>query len=170
MKTIQQASLVFLMKEDEVLLAQKKRGYAKGKWLGVGGKLEPYESILECAVRECKEEISVTPLDLEHIATLDFIFPTKPTWSQQVFAYATTTWQGDPAESEEMAPKWFKHEDLPYNAMWSDAIHWMPNILMGEKLYAEFYFDDNLQVSQNNVVIGRTNPHTQTQKEGGQNG
>ena len=69
-----------------------------------------------------------------------------------------------------MAPKWFKHEDLPYNAMWSDAIHWMPNILMGEKLYAEFYFDDNLQVSQNNVVIGRTNPHTQTQKEGGQNG
>ncbi len=172
MQSIQQASLVFLMKEDEVLLAQKKRGYAKGKWLGVGGKLEPFENILNCAVRECQEEISVTPTNLEHIATLDFIFPTKPTWSQQVFAYATQTWNGEPKESEEMAPQWFKHEDLPYDNMWSDAIHWMPNILMGEKLYAEFYFDNNLQVSQNNVIIGSPNANTTSnpQKEGGQNG
>lgn len=174
LKTIQQASLVFLLTEDKILLAKKKRGYAKGKWLGVGGKLEPYESMLECAVRECQEEISVTPLDLEHVATIDFIFPTKPTWSQQVFVYATNTWKGEAKESEEMAPQWFKHEDLPYESMWSDAIHWMPNILTGEKLYAEFYFDDALEVRQNNVIIGSSQvPHStkaEPQEEGEQNG
>ena len=35
------ASLCLLLRDDEVLLALKKRGFGQGKWTGVGGKPEP---------------------------------------------------------------------------------------------------------------------------------
>jgi hypothetical protein len=35
-----QATLLFLIKDQKILLAMKKRGFGKGRWNGVGGKPE----------------------------------------------------------------------------------------------------------------------------------
>ena len=112
-----------------MLLAFKKRGFGEGKWTGIGGKPEPGETIDQTAVRETEEEIGVTPLDLRHVATLDFIFPDQPRfagWSMQVFVYLAEHWIGEPSESEEVAPRWFPRDALPYPGMWSDAAYWLP--------------------------------------------
>lgn len=55
-------TLLFLIKDDHVLLAMKKRGFGAGNWNGVGGKIEAGESIEQALVRECQEEIGVTPI------------------------------------------------------------------------------------------------------------
>jgi 8-oxo-dGTP pyrophosphatase MutT (NUDIX family) len=46
-------SLVLIrdFENNKILLGYKKRGFGSNKWNGFGGKVEPFESILECAVR-----------------------------------------------------------------------------------------------------------------------
>lgn len=38
------ATLCYLLKDDQVLLAMKKRGFGEGKWNGPGGKVEKGET------------------------------------------------------------------------------------------------------------------------------
>ena len=48
-----ETTLLYLRKNDEILLAKKKRGFAKDKYNGVGGKVENGETPEEAAIREC---------------------------------------------------------------------------------------------------------------------
>ena len=49
---LREATLLFLVKNGQVLLAMKKRGFGAGRWNGVGGKVHAGESVAETAVRE----------------------------------------------------------------------------------------------------------------------
>ena len=73
-------TLCLLVREGEVLLAMKKRGFGAGRWNGVGGKCLPGETIEQATVREAEEEIGVkiNPVHLEKVATLSFYFPSRP--------------------------------------------------------------------------------------------
>lgn len=138
-----------------MLLAMKKRGFGKGRWNGYGGKPNPGENIIDTAVRETQEEICVTPTQFTQVATLDFHFPPAKAaqgFDQQAVIYLCTDWEGEPTETEEMAPKWFRMTDLPYKDMWPDDPLWLPRVLAGEKLRACFYFDDDDQVIKHEVV------------------
>lgn len=125
----------------------KKRGFGVQKWNGVGGKPEGEETIEETAVREVKEEIKVdiqVP-NLEKVADFKFYFPKdKQNWDQEVHIYLVKKWQGEPQETEEMSPKWFDLDKIPYEQMWADDIHWLPRVLQGEKLTGKFYFNQNI--------------------------
>lgn len=145
------ATLVFLIKNDEVLLAMKKRGFGEGKWNGSGGKVHEEETVEEAAKREVKEEIGVSIKNLNKVATLNFYFADRQEWNQQVTVYLTKEWQGEPIESEEMKPKWFKIGDVPYNQMWSDDCFWLPQVLKGNKIEADFIFDGNQQTIDKDV-------------------
>ncbi len=137
------ATLCLFVKNDEILLAMKKRGFGIGKWNGVGGKIDKEKgdnSIIEAAIRETKEEIGINANNLEKVALLHFRFPYKEDWNQDVHVFLVKNWQGQPQESEEMFPKWFKINEIPYNKMWDDDRVWLPHILEGKKLEAEFLF------------------------------
>ena len=58
----------------EVLLARKKTGFGLGKIVGIGGKVEPGETLLQAAVRETEEELSihVREEDLAQAARITF--------------------------------------------------------------------------------------------------
>ncbi len=146
---LREVTLLFLEKPDEILLAMKKRGFGQGKWNGVGGKPDKGESIEAAAVRETKEEIGVVPKNLRQVATLDFYFPLVPQdkdWNQRVIVFMAPEWEGEPTESDEMAPQWYAKTDLPFDDMWSDDRHWIPQVLAGKKVEAEFMFDDNQEI------------------------
>lgn len=151
---LKQRSLLFLMKDDKVLLGMKKSGFGQGKWLGIGGKVEIDESIEEATVREATEEIGVIPRDIQRVATLNFYFPhvEKPDhWNQQVCVFIAKKWDGEIRESEEIYPKWFHFNEIPFNLMWSDAIHWLPRILEGNKLIGSFLFINESDIGE--VII-----------------
>lgn len=147
-RPVQENTLLFLVKKEgdqikEICLAMKKRGFGLGKWNGVGGKLEKGESPEEAAIRECREEVGVEVKILEKAGELTFFFKENPNWDQFVHVYLSDNWDGDPVETEEMSPKWYKIDEIPFNAMWSDDIYWIPKVLDGKKVKGEFIFEKN---------------------------
>lgn len=155
-------TVLFLRRGNELLLAMKKRGFGEGKYNGVGGKLEAGETLEQATIRECQEEIGVTPRTFTAVAELDFIQDVDENpWHMYVYAYLCDEWQGEPTESEEMAPQWYTIDTIPYQQMWDDDIHWLPRVLKGEKLTGTFYFDSNDTLTSHDITTVDTLPHQQ---------
>lgn len=126
-----------------ILLGLKKRGFGAGKYNGFGGKPEVGESILEAAIRELHEEsgVRVDPSQLRSVALIQFAFLARPEWNQRVHVFLTETWHGIPVETEEMSPRWFPTNAIPYTQMWADDGYWLPRVLGGQRIRARFTFD-----------------------------
>lgn len=143
---MRKATLCFLVRDSQICLGFKKRGFGVDRWNGFGGKVLEDESVEAATIREAKEEAGVSIDGLKKVAELNFFFPHRPDWDQVVHAYFAHDWQGEPAEGEEMRPQWFPQESLPFDQMWPDDRHWLPRVLGGEKLKAEFRFGENDQL------------------------
>jgi len=129
---MQRVTLLFLRRDGDILLAMKKRGFGVGRWNGVGGKVKPDETILQATIRECQEEIGVTPLRPRLAGRLQFYMTDDPDFLHDCHVFVADKWHGKPTESEEMRPQWFAHVDIPYDKMWPDDIIWIPYLLEGK--------------------------------------
>lgn len=144
-------TLCFLIRQNKLLLAMKKRGFGAGKWNGIGGKIIAGETIHAAACREITEEIGVVTNEnhLEPRGTIEFFFPHKPEWNQRLHIFFVKVWDGEPVESEEMRPLWYTHDKIPYGEMWVDDPYWLPQVLAGKSIHATFRFkhgfDDQLE-------------------------
>jgi mutator protein MutT len=150
-------SLLFLVKNDQILLAMKKRGFGEGRWNGVGGKVEAGETVESAMTREAQEEIGVTPAVYEKVADIRFdeYFKGEPTL-MRVHIFTATEWTGEPTESDEMAPQWFSVNDIPYGSMWADDPYWLPLVLEGKKISADFKLDESDAIISHTIkeVVG----------------
>lgn len=139
-----ETTLCLLRRDNEILLAMKKRGFGEGKYNGVGGKIEGSETPEEAMIRETKEEIGVTPITYEKVGIVSFDEFYKGEKVNLIFyLYFVTEWEGTPTESEEMKPNWFSLDSIPYNQMFPDDKYWLPLILEGRKINAYFDFDED---------------------------
>jgi len=155
---MRQATLCLLIKDNKILLAMKKRGFGVGRWNGTGGKFDPAKgdkNILTAALRETKEEIGVDVKDPQHVGLFHFKFAEddKKEWDQDVSLFVSSEWLGEPQESEEMLPKWFDFNEIPYDSMWPDDRHWLPHVLQGKKVEADFLFGDGDKILDFNLKI-----------------
>ena len=135
----------FLVRTDsedmptEVCLAMKKRGFGKGMWNGAGGKPEVGESIEMAARREVEEEFDVYITDMDKKAEIEFIL-LREDKKVTMYAFLVNNWEGEPVETEEMKPKWFKIGEVPYDRMWKSDSEWLPLILSGKKIKAKYTY------------------------------
>jgi 8-oxo-dGTP diphosphatase len=129
----------------ELLLGLKKTGFGTGRWVGLGGHIEPGEKPAAAAAREVEEESSliVSPDALEHMATIEFRFPARPAWDQTADVFVTGAYQGEAAESDEIAPRWYREDALPFDGMWDDARYWLPRVLAGRHVAPVITFADD---------------------------
>lgn len=148
---MKEATLVFIFKDNQILLAMKKRGFGEGHWNGTGGKIEVDESPVQAAIRETQEEIGVTSLLGEQAGKITFRF--MDGFELLVHVWRTDTYSGEPKESEEMRPLWFPLDAIPYDQMWDDDKYWLPLLIEGKKFEAEFWFDEHKKVSKHNIEL-----------------
>lgn len=129
----------------QLLLGLKKTGFGAGKWVGLGGHVEPGEKPEAAAVREANEESGLlVPADsLQQMASIEFRFPSRPSWDQDTEVFVTSAYEGEPTDSDEVAPRWFPESALPLTLMWDDAKYWLPLVLAGERVDARFTFADD---------------------------
>ena len=133
------ANLCFIVKDGRVLLIRKKRGLGAGKINAPGGKVESGETAIDSAIRETREEIGVTPLQLEERGILRFQF--KDGYSLLCTVFVALDLDGIPIETPEATPIWYPSGSIPYDEMWEDDRHWLPHCLSGQRFNGWFFFD-----------------------------
>ena len=155
--TTSHATLMFLRRNNEILLGYKKRGFGEGKWNGIGGKVNEGESVLQAALRETKEEIGV---DVSGSAQQVGIitFESKGQNDRQIIAsvYTAYEWVGTPTESQEMRPKWFSVDTIPYEHMWPDDALWLPRLIDNQKINDYYVFDDAMNIVEHKTMHNAT--------------
>lgn len=123
-----QLTLLFPLREKQVLLGYKKRGFGKGWWNGFGGKVDPNESVEDAAKRyldprrtclelqfnhfmrsqqlttvfarrELKEESGLVAHTLDKVGLITFEFQDDPQLLD-VHIFRTYNYSGTPTESD----------------------------------------------------------------------
>lgn len=145
------ATLVFVVRGAEMLLIRKKRGLGAGKINGPGGRLEPGETALECAVRECEEEVYASPTGVRASGRLRFHFVDG--YGLDVTVFRADDVVGEPRESAEAIPFWARLDALPYDEMWEDDRLWLPHLLAESPFDGRFVFDGEKMLEHQLDVI-----------------
>jgi 8-oxo-dGTP diphosphatase len=127
------ATLLFIIRDGEILLIEKKRGLGAGKINGPGGKIDQ-----ECVIRETREELEITALRPTKRGELHFAMSDVPDILCHVFV--ARDFEGSPTETEEAKPLWVRLDDIPYDRMWKDDIHWLPLLLDDRSFHGRFVF------------------------------
>lgn len=138
-KAVDKATLLFILRDSEVLLIRKRRGLGAGKINAPGGRLDDGESPRAGAIREVEEEVCVTPLDPDHRGELLFQFIDG--YSIHVWVFLATDHQGEACTTNEAIPLWTPLDEIPYEEMWADDREWLPHMLAGKRFCGRFIFD-----------------------------
>ena len=142
------ATLMFIVDEEKrhVLLIRKKRGLGAGKMNGPGGKIDPGETEVECAIRETQEELGVTAHNPVKHGELWFHFVDGLAMTVAVFR--ATQWSGEAYETPEALPHWTPLDALPLSEMWADDAFWLHDVVVEKKHFiGRFVFDGDVMLA-----------------------
>jgi len=135
----ERATLLFVIRDGQILLIDKKTGLGAGKINGPGGRIEPGESAEAAAVREVEEELCVTPIGVQPAGELYFQFVDG--YSLHGAVFRATGYRGTLCETHEAAPRWTPVTSIPFHRMWADDALWVPLLLKGTDFRGYFVFD-----------------------------
>lgn len=139
------ATLLFVVRDAQILLIRKKRGLGAGKINGPGGRVEPGETSLEAAVRETREELGIVAVSPELRGELHFQFVDG--YSLHCSVFVSADYIGEARETAEAIPLWTPLDAIPYEEMWADDIRWLPDLLAGRRIRGFFHFADERLLS-----------------------
>ena len=144
---LQRTTLLFALRRGEVLLGMKRRGLGMGLWNGAGGKLAAGEEThARAAIRETHEEFGILPGAVTPVGVLRFHFLAgegKAAWDQECVVFTALEWEGEPHETDEMAPRWFARDAVPFDEMWADDRLWFPSMFAGNEFFGDIDFAAN---------------------------
>lgn len=156
MKTIA-ATLCYVQSSGRTLMMHrnKKPGDVhKGKWNGLGGKMDPGESPEECVVREIREESGLRLVEPRLRGVLTF--PAfKPGEDWLVFVYTASRFEGEVGACAEGDLEWIadeKIEDLP---LWEGDRIFLPWLKNDGFFSGKFVYRDGLLVSHQATFFER---------------
>lgn len=89
--------------------------------------------------RELKEESGLEVDVLKKIGNLTFEFVGDKELLD-VHVFRSDSYNGEPTESEEMRPQWFKTDNIPFGQMWPDDVLWFPLLLQNKPFRGYFKF------------------------------
>jgi 8-oxo-dGTP diphosphatase len=119
----------------EVLLGLKRTGFGTGRVVAIGGKIDGVETDLQAAVREVQEEsgLQLRPSAVRRLGRISWTFPAQPTWSMAATLFAAEGDGTTPVPCEEIEPRWYGVDSIPWDSMWKDAPYWLPSLLADEQ-------------------------------------
>ena len=147
-------TLCIIHDHPRILLGMKKRRFGAGRWNGFGGKVMEGESIEDSLLRELKEEVGLEPVKMEKQGVIDFELQ-DGSGTIEVNIFRITEFKGDPIDTEEMSPKWFHIDEIPFPQMWPTDVYWMPLLLKGRKFKGKIALDKPSDAEYTSRVLSK---------------
>lgn len=125
-------TLGYVRRAGEVLLVHRQRAGDdhRGKYNGLGGKLEPGEDAVSCLKRELMEEAGIEATSVELRGTIAWpgFGSDGADWFGLVFV--VDEFLGEPPERNDDGPlSWVPIDRLPELPMWEGDRHFLPLVL-----------------------------------------
>ena len=112
-------TLCYLRRGDEVLLLhriKKEDDENKGKWIGVGGKLEEGESPDECLLREVREETGLCLMSWRYRGIVTFV---SDRWEgEYMHLFTADGFEGELITCDEGELVWVPRAQIPALPQW----------------------------------------------------
>lgn len=127
-----QTTLCYLEQDGCYLMLhriKKKKDVSHDKWIGVGGKFEPGETALACALREVQEETGLTMQNPQYRGTVDFYCAPWP--AERMHLYTCTEFTGTMTDCNEGTLEWVPKEAVQNLPIWP-----------GDKLFFKLLAED----------------------------
>ncbi|WP_101773305.1 NUDIX domain-containing protein [Peptostreptococcus faecalis] len=112
-------TLCYMEKNEQYLMLhrnKKEKDINKGKWIGVGGKLEKGETPMECILREIHEETGYKAEKCNFKGIIVFNYNDNP--SEHMYLYTCSEFTGEMKPCEEGDLKWIEKEEVFKLNLW----------------------------------------------------
>ncbi|MCH5183687.1 MAG: 8-oxo-dGTP diphosphatase [Oscillospiraceae bacterium] len=114
-----ETTLCYLERGEEVLLLHRTKKPSdpnEGKWIGVGGKLEPGETPEACMRREIREETGLRVTEHAYRGIVEFLSDVWP--AERMHLFTVTAWEGTQQDCDEGVLQWIPKERMESLPMW----------------------------------------------------
>lgn len=130
-----ETTLCYIEKDNKYLMlhrTKKQDDPNKGKWIGVGGKLEIDESVEECLLREVVEETGLALTQYQYRAKIYFYTDTFD--DVIMYLYTATEFTGELIECKEGDLAWIDKSNVLNLNLWE-----------GDKIFLQRLLEDDIQ-------------------------
>lgn len=113
------STCIYLIQNHQVLMLyrnKKPNDVNAGKYIGIGGKRKPGESMLECAKREMYEETGLTAEKLDYRGVVYFRYPHLE--DERIYIYTSSEYHGEMHDCDEGTLKWVDENDVLSLPLW----------------------------------------------------
>ena len=138
-------TVCYIRHEGKVLMLhriKKKIDINQGKWIGVGGKMEPGESPFECVLREVWEETGLRLLQPQLGCMVTFQFldpdPALTDWdTEYMFAFTCDQFEGTlKSDCPEGELRWIPEDKLGQLSLWPGYPLFLEPLLAGRPFFS----------------------------------
>lgn len=112
-------TLCYIEKDGKYLMlhrTKKENDMNKDKWLGVGGKIEPFETSLECVKRESLEETGLMLIQPLLRGIVNFHSTVYP--AEKMYLYTCNRFSGNIKECDEGVLEWIEKDKISSLPLW----------------------------------------------------
>lgn len=143
-------TICFIKKDDEILMLNRESPSWMGRWNGVGGKIEPGETSLECILREVREETGIQLTEAVYKGNVTW--EVDGTYIGGMYAYIAelpkTYDYPTPIKRDEGILDWKKIEWIldPENVGMANVKYFLPKMLTDGNTYNHRFVYENNEV------------------------
>ena len=129
---MKETTLCYIENDERYLMLhriKKEEDANRGKWIGVGGKLEKGEGPAECIQREIKEETALEIADLKYRGKVSFVSDIYEDEIMHLFTAKAQSEIFSPCSEGEL--KWIAKKDILSLNLWE-----------GDRVFLEYLLED----------------------------
>ena len=116
---MKETTLCYIQKDNKYLMLyriKKDEDINKGKWIGIGGKIENDETPVQCLLREVKEETGLTLTSYNYRGIVRF--RSDQYESEDMHLYTADGFNGELTDCDEGILEWIDRKELYNLPMW----------------------------------------------------